>query len=164
METEIVLNNFMRVLQEYAERYRMVLKRNILENDNVATGDLFASIFTDIEIDGNVFKVEVEAMDYIKYLENGTKPHWPPPTAMLKWVRAKKLPTRNQFPGDKSLPTEKQLAYLVGRKISEEGTDARLNFARTNQELYQIYTDKLTEALAQDIIETLPIINLEIRS
>ena len=164
MESEITLTNFTRILDEYRERFKYIVKRNLAENDNIASGDLFASINTHIEINGNVYKVILDSREYLKYLESGTRPHWPPVKAMLQWVRNKRLPTRENNPGDKSLPTEKQLAYLVGRKISQVGTKARNNIYNTQQELNDAYIPKLEEALVQDVLAVIPLIRVEIRS
>jgi len=50
------------------------------------------------------------------FIEFGTAAHWPPPAPIEEWVR-KKLP---------SVPAQQiqEVAFLVARKISEEGTEA----------------------------------------
>ena len=60
------------------------------------------------------------------------------------------------------MPTESQLAYLVQRKISREGTEGRPVIARTQGELNEIYLPKFQEALMEDIMDYLPIIKISI--
>lgn len=161
MDDEIKLIEVKKVLDEYAEKFQTLLKRNITDNGNVASGELLASIKTELNINGDVYSVILNSREYLKYLEEGTKPHWPPVNAMLTWVKQKKLPTRENT-GDKKLPTENQLAYLVGRKISRYGTEPRGLIFKTEQELNAVYTQKIEEALLQDINNWLPIINIKI--
>ena len=81
---------------------------------------------------------------------------------MLQWVRDKKLPTKEST-GNKELPREKSLAYLIGKRISEHGTKPYPIVANTQEELNEIYTGKLEEALLEDIRAWLPIIHISLR-
>lgn len=157
------MTKFTAVLEEYAERFKYILKRNLAENDNIASGDLFASIATDIKVNGNVYKVQLSSKDYLKYLETGTRPHWVPIRALISWVEHKRLPTREMNPNNKDLPTTQQLAYAVRHKISQVGTEARKNIAHTQEELNAIYIPRLQDALVEDVLAVLPLIRVEIR-
>lgn len=159
---DIKLVNVKRILDEYALKFQELAKKKIVDNDNVATGNLLASIKTSIDFGGNKYTVYLHSREYLKYIEEGTKPHFPPPDKILQWVKDKKLPTREST-GDKSLPTEKQLTYLVCRKISIHGTEPNGLIAETQEQLNEIYIKRLEEALTQDIVNWLPIIKIELR-
>ena len=161
-EYEIQLIEVRKVLTEYKTKFEELVKTKIQKKDKIASGNLLASISTKIEVDGSVYTVILNSLDYLKYLETGTKPHWPPTEPILKWVKDKRLPTR-ELTGDKSLPTEKQLTYLVCRKIAKEGTEKNFIIAETIEELNEIYLKRLQEALAIDIFNAIPVIKVSLR-
>ena len=160
-EQEITLMEVGRVLSEYALRYEELIKRKIQDEDMVATGNLLASISTEVEVDGVLYKVVLNSLEYIRFLETGTKPHFPPQEPIIKWIRAKKLPTSDYCGGD--LPTEKQLAYLIQRKIGLYGTEARPIVATTAKELNEQFIPRLVDALRMDIQSSIPSIILTIK-
>lgn len=164
---DIKLNNVKRILDEYAVKFQELVKTKMMEKDSkgynrVASGNLLASIKTSIDFGNEKYTVYLHSKEYLKFLENGTKPHWPPPKPILEWVKAKRLPTKEST-GDKSLPTEKQLAFLVSRSISKNGTKPYPIVASTMEELNEIYIERLKEALEQDIHDWLPIIHIQLR-
>lgn len=159
---DIELNNVKMVLDEYALKFQELIKRKIVDKDKKASGSLLASINMSIEVFGERYTVYLHSRDYLKYIELGTKPHWPPVEPILQWVKDKKLPTKEST-GNKNLPTEKQLTYLVRRKIGLKGTDAVPLIAETEEQLNEIYIEKLENALMEDIKNSLSIINIQIR-
>lgn len=159
---DIELYNVKMVLDEYALKFQEFIKRKIVDKDKKASGSLLASISMSIEVFGERYTVYLHSKDYLKYIELGTKPHWPPVEPILQWVKDKKLPTKEST-GNKNLPTEKQLTYLVRRKIGLKGTDAVLLIAETEEQLNEIYMEKLEDALMEDIKNSLSIINIQIR-
>lgn len=161
-EYEIQLIEVRKVLTEYKTKFEELIKTKIQEKDKVASGNLLASISTKIEVDGSVYTVILNSLNYLKYLETGTKPHWPPTEPILRWVKDKRLPTR-ELTGDKSLPTEKQLTYLVCRKIAKEGTEKNFIIAETIEELNEIYLKKLQETLEIDIYNAMPLIKVQLK-
>ena len=161
-EYEIQLIEVRKVLTEYKTRFEELIKTKIQKKDKIASGNLLASISTKIEVDGSVYTVILNSLDYLKYLETGTKPHWPPTEPILRWVKDKRLPTR-ELTGDKSLPTEKQLTYLVCRKIAKEGTEPNFIIAETIEELNEIYLKRLQEALEIDIYNAMPLIKVQLK-
>lgn len=160
---DIELNNVKMVLDEYALKFQEFIKRKIVDKDKKASGSLLASISMSIEVFGERYTVYLHSKDYLKYIENGRGPgKFPPPDKILQWVKDKKLPTKEST-GDKSLPSEKSLAYLVGRKISLYGTKPTPLVAETEEELNEIYMEKLEDALILDIQNSLSIVNIQIR-
>ena len=161
-EYEIQLIEVRKVLTEYKTKFEELVKTKIQKKDKIASGNLLASISTKVEVNGSVYTVILNSLDYLKYLETGTKPHWPPTKPILKWIKDKRLPTR-EYTGDKSLPTEKQLTYLVRRKIAKEGTEPNYIIAETIEELNEIYLKRLQEALEIDIYNAMPLIKVELK-
>lgn len=160
---DIQLINVKRILDEYALKFQELVKKKITDNDKVASGNLLASIHTSIEVGNEKYTVYLHSREYLKYIEEGRGPgKFPPPDKILQWVKDKKLPTKEST-GDKSLPSEKSLAYLVGRKISLYGTKPTPLVAETQEELNEIYTERLIEALQEDIKNWLPIITISLR-
>lgn len=139
------------VLSLYKVRLEELLKRKLMDKGNVASGNLLASIKTRLKVNGNSYEVWLDCLKYLKFLDEGTKPHWPPSEPILKWVRDKRLPTKELCGGD--LPTEKQLTYLVSRKISKEGTLPNFVHYETLQELNEEFIPKIESALKNDIFK-----------
>ena len=148
--TQIPLPNVTNVLTLYKTRMEELLKKKIEEKGNIASGNLLASIHTRLEVEGDVYEVWLDTLKYLKFLDKGTKPHFVPEEPILKWVKEKRLPTR-ELMGDKKLPTEKQLAYLVRKSISEKGTKAYNTFTETLEDLNNEYIPLIENALRQDI-------------
>lgn len=160
---EIKLTNVKRILDEYTIQFESYFKKELKAQDKIASGNLLASVHTTIETSPGVkYTVYLNTLEYLKYIENGTKPHMPPSSAILKWVRDKKLPTR-ELTGDKSLPREKSLAWAVCMKIKKYGTDPVPVIANTIEDLNEIYIERLKLALETDIYNALPTIKIQLR-
>jgi len=94
----------------------------IVETKHSATGNLGLNQKYFLDFDGRYFTISLELEEYWKYLENGTKPHWPPVNKILEWIKVKPVLPRADKNG--KIPTENQLAFLISRKISKVGTPA----------------------------------------
>lgn len=95
--------------------------RNTLSNNGTdASGELSKSIKGIVKQDGKWVIISIQMEEYWRYVENGTKPHFPPIDAIKKWITIKPVLPRPLKNG--KLPTTNQLAYLIGRKIAQKGT------------------------------------------
>lgn len=95
--------------------------RNRLSNNNTdASGKLSKSIKGIVKQSGKWVTISIQMEDYWRYVEDGTKPHFPPIDAIKKWISVKPVLPRPLKNG--KLPTTNQLAYLIGRKIAKKGT------------------------------------------
>lgn len=151
METD-ALNKFpalTAVLQAYADEVRELYKANLIKSDALATEELLNSVQTQVVTDNVAFLVTMTLADYWKFVEFDTKPHWPPPEAMLKWVTVKPVIPRPDKKG--RLPKPKQLAFLIGRKIAEKGTTGKHDLGDAVTNCNRKYEPLLSEALAQDL-------------
>ena len=110
-----ITSEIRQICNEILERY----KKLIIDNGHNASGNLVNTASYKIKWDGKNFELYFNLPDYWKYLENGTKPHFPPVEAIEKWITVKHIiPTTNSG----RVPTTKQLAFLIARGISKNGT------------------------------------------
>lgn len=142
--------NLRSVLLDYAIALQNKYKDNLLLSNRLATGELIKSVQYKLDFKDKEFIIYLELEDYYKYVENGTKPHFPPVNAILNWIKAKPvLPT----PINGKLPTPNQLAYLIGRKISEVGTEGSHDLEKSSKTISEEYEELILEALEKDINE-----------
>lgn len=160
---ELTFTRLEQVLDEYARQFEQLTKRKLVEGDNVASGALLGSIKTRVEHGGYIYTVWLDSKDYLKYLEGGTRPHYPPIAPLIRWAREKKSIATREKTGDKHLPTEKQVAYAVKNAIGKRGTKPRPVIASTEEELNAIYTQKFVDALTEDVVRNLQIIHIQLR-
>lgn len=153
MDDLIKFPNLVKVLDDYANELYERYTTSLADSERIASGDLLNSVRTIVSSRGNVYTVELKLEEYWKYVEWDTKPHWPPVNKIIEWIQAKPvLPTPNE---NGKLPTEQQLAFLIGRKISEQGTNGTHNLQKTLEEINNEYRDKISDAVAEDINEAL---------
>lgn len=147
----IQFNHLQQALKDYADAIRDQYKDNLERDNRRATGNLITSINTKVNVDGDEFSIELQLEDYWEYVEWDTRPHFPPTSKILEWVKVKRiLPT--PMPNGK-LPTEKQLAWMIAKKISKEGTEGTHDLEDALVEVD--YENIIEEALDKDIMECL---------
>ena len=144
------------VLKEYAIELRNTLQDSYITDDRIATGDLLNSVEYIIEKDDRQIEVSLQLKEWWKYVEEDTKPHFPPPDAMLNYIKAKPILPKPDNNG--KLPTPNQLAYLIGRKISEVGTTGTHNVRDTVRLMNERYEEKIGQAISEDINNELDVI------
>lgn len=110
-------------IQDITDDFVKSLKLKLDSNKTNASNDLKNSIRGIVQQNGKYIVISIELEDYWKYVEYGTKPHFPPLSVIKKWISVKPVLPR-PLPSGK-LPTANQLAYLIGRKISKQGTKAQ---------------------------------------
>ena len=149
MEEITLIENVVATLKEYANSAAALYKEKLIADDKKATGRLIDSISTQVTTsNGLVYDVTMTLVDYWRYVEEGRKPgKFPPPDAILKWIKVKPVIPR---PMNGKLPTEKQLAFLIGRKIATEGIEAGHQLKDTVEALNAEYIPKLEKALQKD--------------
>lgn len=102
---------------------------------------------------GKYFEIYFNLQEYWKYIENGTRAHFPPIAPIEEWIKVKKLVPR-QYNGN--IPTTKQLAYMVSKKISKEGTEGKyplklsMNKANDNG-LFDLLANALIDSMNKEI-------------
>ena len=107
------------------------------------------TITTQVDVDGKKFTASLNMNHYWKYLEEGTRPHWPPTSAIQKWVEIKPVIPRPD--GNGRIPTTKQLAFLISRKIAKHGTQGTHGLETTREAVLPMYYERIGQALSEDI-------------
>ena len=112
-----ITDEIKQVCSDLLERYKQAVK----DSGHYASGDLCNTATYKIKWDGKYFELSFNLEEYWKYIENGTKPHFPPISAIENWITVKHIiPSTNNG----RVPTTKQLAYVIAREISQNGTKA----------------------------------------
>lgn len=145
----INLDNVASVLEEYGNEVRNEYQDNLVRHNRIASGDLLNSVEYQVVVDGTAYEVQLRLQDYWKYVEYDTKPHWPPVGKILEWINVKPVIPRPMENG--KLPTQEQLAYLIGRKISQKGTQGSHDLDDAIKTINERYRDKLVIALHRDM-------------
>lgn len=141
-------DNLLNALSEYKNAVAVHYKDRLVADDKKATGQLINSISTEIKVGSDTFEVVLNVVDYFKYVEEGRKPgKFPPVDKILSWIKVKPVIPR---PINGKLPTEQQLAFLIGRKIATEGIEAGHQLRDTVQDINAQFVPRLQEALEKD--------------
>lgn len=144
------------VLERYAKEFIEQYKINLVQSGRPASGRLADSLSYKVNLGTNVYAVDISLLNYWKYIESGTRPHWPPVSAIREWIKVKPVIPRPMANG--KLPTESQLAFLIGRKISRVGTEGINDFERANQEIFSRMEMSIAEAVTEDLQRQVSII------
>lgn len=142
--------NLLLVLEDLAKDIRENYKEHLELHDRIASGELLNSVSTTVEVNGTTYSVWISLADYWKYVENDTKPHWPPKAAIDRWIEIKPVIPR---PGkDGRIPTPEQLSFLIRRKIATVGTKGSHDLRDTERAVLPFYEERLLEALERDAL------------
>lgn len=142
-------SNLLKVLEDLAKDIRENYKEHLELHDRIASGDLLRSVSTEVEVKGTTYTVWINLADYWEYVENDTKPHWPPKAAIDRWIFIKPvLPHGSPKP-----PSPEQLSFLIRRKIAKEGTKGTHDLRDTERAVLPMYEELLLEALQRDALE-----------
>ena len=156
MDGIIKWDNLYRVLEEAGQEIRNAYQDNLIRDNKIATGDLLNSVEYKVEHNGQAIWVELHLKDYYKYVEEGRAPgKFPPPEAILEWIRIKPV-----VPDERTgkLPTEEQLAFLIGRKIAEQGIEPGYQLRDAMRDNKKTFEERIDEAIAQDIEANIDVI------
>jgi hypothetical protein len=167
MDELINLDELQKVLHEYAKDAEQLYKSKITDGGKNASKKLLDSVKSNVIVGENAYEVTLTLEHYWKYVEFGRqgkvsspikayqgayppgKAAFPPVDALLEWIKVKPVIPR---PGNNGrIPTPKQLAYLIGRKIEREGIEPFPALHNTQEELNKLYKEKIEIALGHDI-------------
>lgn len=149
--TLIDFKELQQVLEDYAKDIADRYKDNLTKSGRPASGALQESIKTRVRdvANGRVFYVEMSLLDYWKYIEWGTKPHLPPVSKIIEWVKIKPVIPAPDENG--KIPTPEQLGWAIAKKIEREGTEGKPDLTTSLEELDVWYRDRISEALGKDV-------------
>lgn len=156
MDELIKWTNLQRVLGEYGQALRNQYQDNLIRDGKIASGKLLNSVEYEVRFDERAIWLQLRLEDYYKWVENGRQPgKFPPPDKILEWIRIKPIIPDNRTG---KLPTEQQLAFLIGRKIAEEGIEPGNQLHQAIDDTWGHWEDKIDEAIAMDVEDSLELI------
>lgn len=150
MDKLIDLPHVQAVMEEMAIAIRNEYQDNLIRNDRIASGDLLNNIEYEVTRGDFTYTIYVKMRDYWYYVENGRKAgKWPPIQNILDWIKIKPVLPRPNAEG--KLPTPQQLAFLIARKIGEEGTEGTQDLRKATDTIWDTFEDRLYEAIDADV-------------
>ena len=150
MDKLIDLPHVQAVMEEMAIAIRNEYQDNLIRNDRIASGDLLNNIEYEITRGDFTYTIYVKMKDYWYYVENGRRAgKMPPIDNILNWIRVKPVLPRPNAEG--KLPTPQQLAFLIARKIGEEGTEGTQDLRKATDTIWDTFEDRLYEAIDEDV-------------
>lgn len=150
MDKLIDLPHVQAVMEEMAIAIRNEYQDNLIRNDRIASGDLLNNIEYEITRGDFTYTIYVKMKDYWYFVENGRKAgKMPPIDNILSWIRVKPVLPRPNAEG--KLPTPQQLAFLIARKIGEEGTEGTQDLRKATDTIWDTFEDRLYEAIDEDV-------------
>lgn len=154
MEEQIVWEHLTEVLKRFGEYFVERAKQNLLQDGSNASGTLTNSFSYEVSIVDTTYTVTVNLEDYWYYVNNGRKAgKFPPVDKIREWIRVKPvLPqVMTLKDGRQVLPTVEQLAFLIGRKIANEGTQGTGFFDRAKQDTMEYFKESIELAITEDL-------------
>ena len=150
MDKLIDLPHVQAVMEEMAIAIRNEYQDNLIRNDRIASGDLLNNIEYEITRGDFTYTIYVKMKDYWYFVENGRKAgKMPPIDNILNWIKIKPVLPRPNAEG--KLPTPQQLAFLIARKIGEEGTQGTQDLRKATDTIWDTFEDRLYEAIDEDV-------------
>ena len=156
----IQFDNLRAVLEEFAGEFRDTYRDSLLKHDRI-TRDGKDRLVDSVEANDvkamvqegdRAFEVTINLKEYWKYVEDDTRPHWPPPQAIARWVEIKPvIPQQGRLA---SLPRPQQiksLTYLIGRKIAREGMTGSHDFRDSREAVLTRFRTRIRVAMAKDV-------------
>ena len=142
-------NNLKKCLEEYS-MYLLQASRN-----NMPTYyELKDKIKFVMNVNGNFYEIIFDAPKYWEYANDGRdKGKRPPIKVIAEWIKRRNITPYALKNG--KLPTEDQLAFMIARKIGNEGYDGIHFLEKSIDEQKSYWDDKISEAISNDIIAEL---------
>lgn len=156
MDGLIQFDNLRGVLERFATELEQEYKRNLRNNKRIATGTLHNT--AKCEVVKGEYLVVFHLQDYYKWVEGGRDRtqnggNGELRRKILEWLEVKRiLPTPMK---NGKLPTPKQLAYLISRKIHKEGYKGTQDLSEAIDDVYDRYKNEIYQAIDKDWDEAL---------
>ena len=133
-------------IQQLLQQFIQAVRDDLAQQNINASSKLSNSLKSVVKQKGKWIEISISLEDYWKYIEYGTRPHFPPIQAIRKWIDVKPVLPR---PIKGKLPTRDKLAFLIARKISRVGTRPKPFLNKTISDFNLI--DKVYDLLLNQI-------------
>lgn len=154
MEEQLIKYDHLReVLERYAVALRNEYQDNLIRSDRIASGDLLNTVEYEVKDKNGTYTVSLRLQDYWKWVESGRPPtekggNGDLRTAILEWIKIKPVLPRPDKNG--KLPTPQQLAYLISRKIHNEGYEGSQDLRKATESVWDRFVYEIYEAIDKD--------------
>tara|TARA_R110000868_G_scaffold201242_1_gene448817 strand:- start:5012 stop:5509 length:498 start_codon:yes stop_codon:yes gene_type:complete len=126
-------------------------------NNTNASGSLKGSITLHLKPNG--LGMYIDALDYWDAVDEGTRPHTPPRSAILKWLSYPNVRDKLKKGKSDAAFGEREansIAFLIQRKIKREGTKGTNFFTNVvNSGIFDDMAGALADSMEQDILAIL---------
>ncbi len=153
-------------LRDYSYKLADKYVALLIENKVPASGELVASVAPwSGETSTTTYEGGIEVAAHWRYVEYGRKAGtWPPINKIAEWIRQKPITPRPYVlpSGRQVVPTTKQLAYLISRKIFLHGIDPRPLLQEAAEMLESELRAAVTEAVRKGMGSAINVDTLKI--
>lgn len=161
METNtLTFDNLQRALDAFIDDFIATYRGLLIRDGKKATGNLIKSLKpVSLEFSGNRYTGSISLASYWKYVEYGRKKggKFPPRDKILQWIKVKPVIPR-QINGVK--PTQKQLAFLICRKIARDGIEPGNQFEEALDLTWKRDEKGISDAITADLDKAITLIKL----
>ena len=160
METNALnFENLKKALDIFINDFIQTYKGLLIRDDKKASGNLISSIKPiEIEFSNNKMSGSISLASYWKYVEYGRKAgKFPPINKILKWIEIKPVIPR---PNNGIKPTNKQLAFLISRKIARDGIKPGNQLEEALNLSWAKNKDNISYAISADLQKMIDIIEI----
>lgn len=149
-ENALTFEHLAAELESYGKALAELYVANLIDSDRVASRKLIDSVTARVEGgDGGTYDVVLSLENYWKYIEDGTRPHRPPYSKILEWVKVKPVIPRPDEKG--RIPKPESLAWAITKKIERDGTEGSHDLERSIDDLFPVFYPRILQALTDDI-------------
>lgn len=143
--------NLQNTLDGFINDFIDTYKRYLIRDNKKASGNLIRSLKpVSIKFSNNKIQGEIYIAEYWKYVEYGRRPgKFPPIDKILNWIKVKPVLPR-PMNGLKP-PTEKQLAFIISRKIARDGIPAGNQYTDALNETWNRWEQRISNAITEDL-------------
>lgn len=114
MSNNLELRNLKAQMESLGRETVEYIKQILLENDKLASGNLISSLNYNVITQIDTVLLDIIALDYFKYVDEGRKPgKMPPIKPILKWVEMKGISIGKY--------SDRQTAFIIARSIGKKG-------------------------------------------
>lgn len=158
-ENELNFANLEKAIGSFVDEFIEVYRGILIRDGKKATGNLISSLKpVSVGFEGKGYVGSISLASYWKYVEYGRKPgKFPPPDKILEWVKVKPVLPR---PINGIKPTEKQLAFLISRKIARDGIEAGNQFREALDIAWSRKSIEISQAIEKDLQEKINLIRI----
>jgi hypothetical protein len=117
---------------------------NYLDDNKInVEGDVKKFLYSEVDRFLNLIRLKAgSSVRHAPYVYFGTKPHWPPRAPLVRWAKKKFGLTDRDA---------KRVGYLVARKISRKGTEAKPFMDHALAKVAGTFADRVGDAFVRGI-------------